>query len=164
MTPFGPPDRPIDQLLFDAVQAYSMRLRGQRAQRVTMDYPDGTSFIMHLPGEEPRYSLPVIEPAVWPPAEGWAVRPGEAAFDGTRFKLVGKPLAILAELARVPNSPVTVDRLKREAWHEEPEYIEDGALQVHLSQLRKRIREALGLEKGIDPIPNVGGAYKLIVH
>lgn len=164
MTPFGPTDRPIDQLLFDAVQAYSMRLRGQRAQRVTMDFPDGTSFAMQLPGEEPRYPLSVIEPAIWPPDEGWAFRPGEAALSGYRFKLKGIPLAILEELARASGAPVTVDKLKRAAWHDEPEDVEDGALQSHISFLRRKIRDLLEMERGIDPIPNVGGAYKLVIH
>lgn len=98
----------------------------------------------------------------WPPAEGWAFRPGEAAFNGSRFRLAGKLLAILRELATRPGEPVTADRLKLVVWGErEPDMVEDGNVQGHVSMLRKRLRDALGLGGDVNPVAHAGGAYRL---
>jgi DNA-binding response OmpR family regulator len=169
MTPFGSSDSsnsPIDQLLFDAVQAHSLRTRGRRAKRVTVECDDGSSYSEPLPVRDPEPGAQVAGcgPCAWPPDEGWAFRPGEAAFNGTRFKVAGKLHAILRELARVPGAPVTGDRFKREVWGEDPDLIEDGNLQGHVSQLRKKLRDALGLDRGFDPIPHADGAYRLTVY
>lgn len=164
MTPAPDNVRPIDQFLADAVQAHSLRTQGKRAKRMTVVYEDDTMSILPL---FPEATVSRTEPAadrLWPPDEGWAFRPGEAAFNGTRFKCAGKLLAMLRELARAPGEPVIADRLKREVWGEEPELIEDGNLQGHISQLRKKLRDALGLERDFDPIPHTDGAYRLAVY
>lgn len=170
------PPRPIDDLLFDAIHAHSMRTRGQPAKRVTLQYEDGSETALSLPTRAelmtpdatgPQENAPALidcRPAVWPPEEGWAFRPGEAAFNGTRFKLGGKLLAILRELADRAGEPVTADRLKRIVWGEEPDMVEDGNLQGHISLLRKKLRDALGLDRGYDPIPHADGAYRLAAY
>lgn len=158
-----PISRPIDDLLFDAVQAHSMRTRGQPAQRVTLEYLDGSHITLPVPSRHTS-GRETIEPHHWPPPEGWAFRPGEAAFNGSRFKLCGKLLAILRELAAHKGEPVTADQLKKEVWGEEPDLVEDGNVQGHVSQLRKRLRESLGLDVDVNPIGYADGAYRLTVH
>lgn len=161
MTPYG--SKPIDDLLFDAVQTHSLRTRGQPAARVTLEYLDGSQTTLPLPARRSPDVVASDQP-VWPTTDGWAFRPGEAAFNGTRFKLCGKLLGILRELAAHPGEPVTADRLKKEVWGEEPDMVEDGNVQGHVSQLRKRLREALGLGADLNPIAFADGAYRLAVY
>ena len=160
MTP--PPARPMDELLFDAVQAHSLRTRGQFARRVTLHYQDGSETTLPVPDRE--QGLQPNDLPRWPPPEGWAFRPGEVAFNGTKFKLCGKLMGILRELAGAPGEPVTGDRLKKEVWGEEPDLVEDGNLHGHVSHLRKRLREVLGLGADDNPITQADGAYRLAVY
>lgn len=162
------PNKPIDDLLFDAVRVHSMRTRGQLARRVTLEYFDGSETTMPIP--EPA-AVAVADPeqvaeqaaTAWPPLDGWAFRPGEAAFNGQRFKIGGKLLAILRELAERPGQPVTGDALKLKVWGEEPDMVEDANLQGHISLLRKKLREALGLGD-VNPVPHADRAYRLAVY
>lgn len=159
------PTKPVDDLLFDAIHAHSMRTRGQPARRVTLEYTDGSETTLPLPSRSgPFTEAEAVPVVIWPPGEGWAFRPGEAAFNGTRFKLGGKLLAILRQLAERPGEPVTGDRLKLIVWGEEPDMVEDGNLQGHVSLLRKRLRDALGLEPGLNPVSFADGAYQLVVY
>jgi len=157
------PARPTDDLLFEAIQIHSMRTRGQAAKRVTLEYQDGSETTLPVPARQPPDLLSREQPTpqAWPPPDGWAFRPGEAAFDGTRFKLSGKLLATLAER---PGEPVTGDRLKKVVWGEEPDMVEDGNVQGHLSILRKRLRDALGMPAEVNPIGHADGAYRLAVY
>lgn len=161
----APANKPVDDLLFDAIHTHSMRTRGQPARRVTLEYPDGSETTLPLPARtDPATLPPITTAATWPPGEGWAFRPGEAAFNGVRFKLGGRLLAILKELADHPGEPVTGDRLKLVVWGEEPDMVEDGNLQGHVSLLRKKLRDALGLEAAFNPVGHADGAYRLALH
>lgn len=161
--------KPVDELLFDAVRAHSMRTRGQPARRVTLHYSDGSETTLPVPERDAVPAVADSETATeqtsnaWPPLEGWAFRPGEAAFNGQRFKLAGKLLAILRELAERPGQPVTGDALKLKVWGEEPDMVEDANLQGHLSLLRKKLRDALGIAD-VNPIPHADRAYRLAVY
>lgn len=161
--------KPVDELLFDAIRAHSLRTRGQPARRITLHYLDGSETTMPVPDRE--HAAAVADPQhgdehavnAWPPLEGWAFRPGEAAFNGQRFKLSGRLLAILRELAERPGQPVTADALKLKVWGEEPDMVEDANVQGHISLLRKKLRDALGLGD-VNPIQHADRAYRLAVY
>jgi hypothetical protein len=156
--------KPMDELLFEAVHVHSLRTRGQPATRVTLHYTDGSEIILPVPARAIAVQVAAPESVQsWPPPDGWAFRPGEAAFNGIRMKLCGKLLAMLKELAAHPGEPVTSDRLKKVVWGEDPDDVEDGNLQGHVSLLRKRVRECLGLGD-MNPITHADGAYRLAVY
>jgi DNA-binding response OmpR family regulator len=158
-----PLPKPVDDLLFDAVHIHSMRTRGQTAKRVTVEYLDGSETTLALPARSAP-SMSASDLPEWPPGEGWAFRAGEAAFNGFRFKLAGKLLGILRALAEHKGEPVAIDRLKRKVWDEEPHRIDDSNVQGHISQLRKRLREELGMGSEVNPISHADGSYRLTVY
>src|SRR5581483_5874914 len=161
--PMPTSDQPeaVDEPLFDSLLAHSLRTRGRLPRRVIIEYTDGSA--MTLPVPVRPFPPPADSPAVaaghpaggagWPAATGWDFRAGEAAFDGCRFRLGGRLLAILRELAARRGEPVGGDRLKRAVWGDDPDLVDDGNLQGHVSILRKRLREALGLDAGFNPEP-----------
>ncbi|QJW94749.1 winged helix-turn-helix domain-containing protein [Frigoriglobus tundricola] len=156
------PAKPVEATLYDAVHTHAMQTRGQPARYITLGFSDGTEATLPLPVREDAQPVELL--ASWPPPDGWAFRAGEAAFNGHRFRLGGKLAAILRELATHPGWPVTADRLKRAVWGEEPDMVEDANVQSHVSLLRKRLRDALGLEPALNPITFADGAYKLAVY
>lgn len=150
---------PHDASLFHALSAYGRVTRGQCPSRVAIGFPDGAEVTLPVPAAPPD-----LKPAGWPRPDGWDFRDGEAAFNGLRFKLGGKLLGILRLLAERPGEPVSADRLKREVWGEEPDLVEDGNLHGHVSQLRKKLRDVLGLAAEDNPVTHFCGAYRLAVH
>jgi len=154
--------RPVDEILFTAIHTHSARTRGQAADRVTLHYRDGSETTLPVP--DPASDAAVAEAIIsWPPPDGWAFRPGEAALNGVRFRLAGKLIVMLRVLAERPGEPVSVEKLKRAVWDERPEDVEDNNLHGHVSQLRKRLRDALGLTD-LNPIAHADGAYRLVVY
>lgn len=152
----------LDTPLIAAVVAHGQRTRGLPVLRVSVVYGDGSELSIPVPvAREP--ATVSRSPSTWPTPEGWSFRPGEAALNGVRFKIAGKLLSILRELAAHPGEPVTADRLKRQVWGEDPDMVEDGNVQGHVSQLRKRLRDALGLDESHNPITHSDGAYTLIL-
>lgn len=151
---------PHDAKLFVALVVYGRDTRGLPPSRVALSYPDGVEVALPVPAVPP----PPEPAAEWPRADGWDFREGDAAFNGVRFRLGGKLLGILRVLAERPGQPVSADRLKREVWGEEPDMVEDANLHGHVSQLRRRLREALGLAAEDNPVTFFCGAYRLAIH
>jgi hypothetical protein len=155
----GPPRASaLDKPLFDAVQAHGLRTRGLPAHLVTITYTDGSSVTIPVTSEPATLAA-----SFWPRPDGWDFRPGEAAFNGIRFKVAGLRMAALRALARSPGSPVRVEQLVREAWGDDPSRVEPGAVHAQLSGLRRLLRTTLAMPPGIDPIPFADGAYTLAV-
>lgn len=142
---------PHDTSLYNAAAVYGRQVRGTPPRKLTLTWEDGSEVVL-------------AAPTSWPRPDGWDFRPGEAAYDGVRFRLGGKTLGILRLLAERPGDPVSADRLKREVWGEEPDMVEDANLHGHVSQLRRRLREALGLAAEDNPVTFFCGAYRLAIH
>lgn len=155
----GPPHvSALDKPLFDAVQAHGLRTRGLPAHLVTITYTDGSSVTIPITSEPATLTA-----SFWPRPEGWDFRPGEAAFNGIRFKLTGLRMAALRALAKTPGCPVRVEQLVRETWGDDPARVELGTVHAQLSGLRRLLRTAFAMPAGIDPIPHLDGAYTLAV-
>lgn len=152
---------PEHSLLASAID-YARAVTGLAAAtvRVEVRLVDRSRRIIELPVIAP----PPPAPHEWPPAEGWALRPGEAAYCGRAFRLAGHLWGLLRALADRPGEPVSADRLKRAVWGEEPGQVDDNNLQGHVSMLRRRLREALGLDARANPVEHADGAYRLAVH
>jgi hypothetical protein len=151
---------PIDAPLLAACAAYGRQTRGQCPTRVALGFADGSEVTVPVTDAPP----PPAPAAGWPHPDGWDFRPSEAAFNGARVKVGGKLWKILRLLAERPGHPVTAERLKREVWGEEPEMVEDSNLHGHVSQLRKRLRDALGMAAEDNPVTQFCGVYRLTVH
>src|SRR5262245_28327971 len=95
-------------------------------------------------------SLPIPAPSrTWPPASGWAFRPGSYAFRGRAFKLGGKLWELLKLLAEHAGEPVEVETVAEVVWGDSAE-VSDGNIRNHVSMLRRRLRAELGARG--DPI------------
>lgn len=113
----------------------------------------------------PNEQLEVVKnestPSVtWPVGKGWEFRPGEAAFRGTSFKIIGNPATALQVLARRPGQPV----LKQILWDAiSPEVsAERGCVNDALKVVRRILKATFQTEA--DPIPCVDkrpSAWKL---
>jgi hypothetical protein len=99
------------------------------------------------------------EPATWPPKDGWAFRPGEAAFDGVAFAIGGRPWQILKRLASPAGEAVPVPDLKRAVWGDYN--TSDDNVRTQVSTVRAKVREAFHLAAEYDPVPAADGAYRL---
>src|SRR3954466_13195654 len=77
--------------------------------------------------------------------------PVSAEADGVRLRLGSrKQRAVFALLALQVNSPVPLDRLVEELWHDEPPAQATLSLQSYISRLRRTISEAKPEEKSED--------------
>ena len=88
---------------------------------------------------------------VWPPAEGWGFRPGEAAYNGKILSLVGIKWKLLQALVE-QDRPLTVDELRDFGWAS-ADQPDTKTMRTQLSQLRKLLRRKLILKADFDPIP-----------
>jgi hypothetical protein len=107
-------------------------------------------------------SLPVSAlPQNWPPANGWAFRPGSFAYRGRAFKLSGKLWELLKLLAKHVGEPVEIETIADAVWGDSAE-ASDGNIRNHVSMLRRRLRAELGARG--DPIERAAGAYVLTLR
>ena len=99
----------------------------------------------------------------WPRPRGWDFQPGEAAYDGTRFPIVGIKAEILKYFAKKPaNRAVEISELHSALWKNKA--INDETIVGHISLINKLVREGLGLEESDKVIKNRGTkshAYEL---
>ena len=85
--------------------------------------------------------------------------PVSAETDGVRLRLGGrKQRAVFALLALQVNSPVALDRLVDELWHDEPPAQATLSLQSYISRLRRTISDAQPEDQSAQ---QVGGPSRL---
>lgn len=150
------PEKPINQMLYDAVRQHAARSVGITPTEITIRYEDGSTITVQLPRvcrEPARYEVEE-QPT---PVEGWSFRVGYASWNGTEFRLTGKPLELLQFLARSRTKRATVAEIRSEIWDH---LTDDRTISNTISSLRKRLREELGVD---DPIILDGDRYLLVI-
>jgi hypothetical protein len=87
----------------------------------------------------------------WPPDQGWHFRPGEFAFRGKSGQCSGKIWQLL-KLFVDSRGPIDRNTIRDTLWKDEGHLVDDTNIRVHVSNLRKALREAFGLDSNAQPI------------
>lgn len=97
--------------------------------------------------------------------DGWDFSPGVVRYSGAEIPVSGIPRRLLERL--VWSSASTRDELVEAGWPDDLERMESNTLDKHLSELRKILRDSLGLPEKANPVPCSGrgrdAAWKLAV-
>lgn len=98
--------------------------------------------------------------------DGWDFSPGVVRYTGAEIPVSGIPRRLLEALA-MSTRPLTRAELVDSGWPGDQEQMEANTLDKHLSDLRRILRESLGLPEKANPVPCAGrgrdAAWKLAV-
>jgi hypothetical protein len=97
-----------------------------------------------------QYPSPASSTA-WPPDDGWHFRPGEAAFCGLTFNIMGRMASVLSTLANARGAARTWSELASGLDNSD---VEMTTVRGYVSQLRTVLRQRFGISNA-DPIPSV---------
>lgn len=87
-----------------------------------------------------------------PPDAGWKFVPGKAAYKGKEFYLAGLKQRLLKRFVEARN-PLCLDDL-RSLWVDGD--VHDQTIRTTISQLRRKLRTVLELDRSFNPLPLVG--------
>ncbi len=152
-------DKPINELLYDALRIHSARTSGRMPRKVVIHYDDGSTASYVLPvGPLPDLDQHTPEQEKWPPVDGWGFRPGEFSLNGTIYRLGGRDWQILRSIVE-SSQGITLAELRKKVWDGYP--VEDSSLRSAISRLKKRLNETLGLPEEFELFTLSDGCYRI---